>query len=158
MTEGVTKVSGERDVSMPQKPHFPSRHDRTVKLYTHALRKAVLTSAIQLQYNSNTWIFACIAVVLHICGFPQYNSAIQVFYNLQKTCRLLAAVVKTCIAVVLRLCGLLQYNKIFVLFYCSCIVVVLHLCGPLKGLLISSWIYWFLWNFRETSRKALNKK
>jgi len=43
-----------------------------------------------LQYK----IFSCIAVVLHLCGPLQYNAAIQVFYNLQKTCRLLAAVVK----------------------------------------------------------------
>jgi len=85
------------------------------------------TTAIQLQYKNS-----CIAVVLHLCGPLQYNAAIQVFYNLQKTCTLLAAVVKkTCIAVVLRLCGLLQYRKIFVLCYCSCIVVVLHLYGLL---------------------------
>ena len=62
-----------------------------------------------------------------LCGPLQYNAAVQVFYNLQKTCRLFAAVVKK---LVLRLCGLLQYNNFFVLCYCSCIVVVLHLCGP----------------------------
>jgi len=55
---------------------------------------AVHISAIQLQYNCNTRIFSCIAVVLHLCGPLQYNAAIQVFYNLQKTCRLLAAVVE----------------------------------------------------------------
>jgi len=64
--------------------------------------KAVRTSAMQLQYNCNTRIFSCIAVVLHLCGPLQYTAAIQVFYNLQKTCRLLAAVGKnlycSCIA------------------------------------------------------------
>jgi len=92
----------------------------------------ILKQSAQVQYNCNTRIFSCVAVVLQLRGSLQHNAAIQVFYNLQKTCRLLAAVVKkTCIAVVLRFCGLLQYNQIFVLCYCSCIVVVLHLCGPL---------------------------
>ena len=96
--------------------------------------KAVRTSAIQLQYNCNTRFFSCITVVLHLCGPLQYNAAIQVFYNLQKTCRLFAAVVKkTCIAVVLRLCGLLQCNKIFVLFYC--ILLFSTTCRKLAGYL-----------------------
>ena len=42
---------------------------------------------------------------MQLCGPLQYNAAIQVFYSLQETRRLLAAVVKTCIAVVLHLCG-----------------------------------------------------
>jgi len=85
----------------------------------------VTFQSAKVQYDCNTRIFSCIAVILHLCGPLQYNAAIQVFYNLQKTCRLLAAVVKkTCIALVLCLCGLLQYNKIFVLCYCSCIALV----------------------------------
>ena len=61
--------------------------------------------SIQLQYK-NYFLIGPIVVVLHLCGPLQYNAAIQVFYNLQKTCRLLAAAVKkTFIAVVLRLCG-----------------------------------------------------
>ena len=56
-----------------------------------------LKQSAQLQYNYNTTaiqeFFSCIAVVLHLCRPLQYNAAIQVFYNLQKTCRLLAAVV-----------------------------------------------------------------
>jgi len=52
----------------------------------------------QVQYNYNTTaiqeFFSSIAVVLHLCGPLQYNAAIQVFYNWQKTCRLLAAAVK----------------------------------------------------------------
>jgi len=52
----------------------------------------------QMQYNYNTTaiqeFFSCIAVVLHLRGPLQYNTAIQVFYNLPKTCRLLEAVVK----------------------------------------------------------------
>jgi len=87
-----------------------------------------LKRSAQVQYNYNTTaiqeLFSRIAVVLHLCGPLQYSAAIQVYYNLQKTCRLLAAVVTTCIAVVLCLCGLLQYNKIFVLCYCSCIALV----------------------------------
>ena len=59
----------------------------------------------QVQYNCNTRIFSCTAVVLHLCRPLQYKFS--------TTCRLLAAVVKNFIAVVLRLCGLLQYNKIF---------------------------------------------
>jgi len=57
-----------------------------------------------VQYNCNTRIFSCIAVVFHLCGPLEYNAAIQVFYDLQKTCRLLAAVVKN--------------------LYCSCIALV----------------------------------
>jgi len=67
-----------------------------------------LKQSTQVQYNYNTTaiqeFFYCIAVVLHFCGPLQYNAAIQVFYNLQKTCRPLAAVVKN--------------------LYCSCIALV----------------------------------
>ena len=52
------------------------------------------TTTIQLQYKNS-----CTAVALHLCGPLQYNAAIQVFYNLHKTCRLLAAAIKTCIVV-----------------------------------------------------------
>jgi len=59
-----------------------------------------LKRSTQVEYNYNTTAIQgfspCVAVVLHLCGPLQYNAAIQVFYNLQKTCRLLAAVVKTC--------------------------------------------------------------
>jgi len=58
-------------------------------------------TTIQLQIQE---LFSCIAVVLHLCRPMQYNSAIQVFCNLQKTCRLLVAVVKN--------------------LYCSCIALV----------------------------------
>ena len=58
------------------------------------------TTAIQLQYKNS-----CIAVVLHLCGPLQYSSAIQVFYNLQKTCRLLAAV---------------MWKKLILQLYCAC--------------------------------------
>jgi len=78
--------------------------------------KAFRSTAIQL-----------LVLQLHCSCADLCNTTLQ--YNLQKTCRLLAAVVKK---LVLRLFGLLQYNKIFVLCYCSCIVVVLHLCGPLN--------------------------
>ena len=69
-----------------------------------------------------------VVTVASCFGDSRGVKAIQVLYNLQKTCRLLAAVVKNCIAVVLRLCGHLQYNKIFVILLC--IVVILHLCEP----------------------------
>jgi len=48
------------------------------------------TTTVQLQYKN----FSCITVVLYLCGPLQYNAAIQVFYNLQKACRLLVAVEK----------------------------------------------------------------
>jgi len=42
----------------------------------------------QVQYNYYTTaiqeFFSCIAVVLHLCGPLQYNTVIQVFYNLLK--------------------------------------------------------------------------
>ena len=67
--------------------------------------EAVRTSAIQLQYNCNTRIiFFLYCSLLHLCGPLQYNAAIQVFYSLQKTCRLLAAVVK----------------KLVLQLYCTC--------------------------------------
>jgi len=77
---------------------------------------STLKWSAQVQYNYNTIaiqeFFSCTAVVLHLCRPLQYNAAIQVFYNLQKTCRLLAAVVKKlCIAVVLHLCGPLNNKK-----------------------------------------------
>ena len=105
--------------SSPFRLHAADEASSNIKKLT----KAVCTRAMQLQYNCNTRIFSCVAVVLHLCGPQQYNAAIQVFYNLQKTCRFLVAIVKK-LAIVLRLCGLLQYNKIFVLCYCSCIALV----------------------------------
>jgi len=74
-------------------------------------------------------LFFCIAVVLHFCRVLQYNAAIQFFYNLQKTCRLLAAVVKNlyCSCIALVRTAAIQQN-----FLCYFIVVVLHLCGALN--------------------------
>ena len=85
----------------------------------------------QVQYNCNTRIFSCIAVVLHLHG-PlqyntaiqlQYNTAIQVFYNSQKTCRLLAAVVKKLVLQLYCACAdCCNTTK----FLCYVIVVVLY--------------------------------
>ena len=67
---------------------------------------------------------SCIAVELHLCGPLQYSTAIQIFlYNLQKTCRLLATVVKKLYCSCIVLVWMLQYNTIFVLCYCSCIAL-----------------------------------
>jgi len=90
---------------------------------------------VQVQYNYNTAAVQEFFLVLQ-CGPLQYNDAIQVFYNLQKTCRL-AAVVRTwknlyCSCIALVRTAAIQENFIFVLCYCSYIVVVLHLCGPLN--------------------------
>ena len=84
-----------------------------------------LNRSAQVQYNYNTTaiqeLFSCIsAVFLHLCRSLQYNAAIQAFYNLQKTCRLLAAVVKLVLQTSYCTfvdCKLRQYNKIFVLCY-----------------------------------------
>jgi len=59
----------------------------------------------QMQYNYNTTVLQYIFfLVLQLyCTCICRPIAIQVFYNLQKTCRLLVAVVKTCIAVTFAL-------------------------------------------------------
>ena len=94
-------------------------NDCEAKLGMRRTTVRTVKRSAQVHYNYNTTAkykdFSYIAVVLHFCGPLYYNAATQVFYNLQKTCKLLTAVVKTCIAVVLRCCGLLQYNSIFVM-------------------------------------------
>jgi len=76
------------------------------------------TTTIQLQYKN----FLQLHFALHLCGPLQYNAAIQVFYNLQKTCRLLAAVVK----------------KLVLQLYCACVdccnTSFLQLAGYLQQL------------------------
>jgi len=72
---------------------------------------AAIKAVAQVQYNCNSTIqlqyknFSCIAVALHLCWTLQYNVAIQVFHNLQKTCRLLAAV---------------MWKKLILQLYCAC--------------------------------------
>jgi len=66
--------------------------------------------------------------VLHLCGPLQYNAAIQLFYHLPKTRRLLAAVVKKLILQLYCVCADCCNTTEFL---CYVIVVVLHLCGPL---------------------------
>ena len=86
--------------------------------------KAVHTSAIQLQYRN---FLLVTAVVLQLCRPLQYNTAIQVFYNLQKTCRLLAAVVKKLVLQLYCDCAdCCNTTK----FLCYVIVVEMHLCRP----------------------------
>ena len=81
-------------------PAFPP------KKWIDATEQASLKQSTQVQYNYNTTtiqeFFSCIAVALHVCGPLQYNAAIKVFYNLQKTCN---SCKKTSTVVVLQLCG-----------------------------------------------------
>jgi len=99
--------------------YFPSVHwhhwwgdkkgIRPVIIFFSNVQKFAFKQSTQVQYNYNTTaiqeFFSCIAVVLHLCGCLQYNTTIQIFYNLQKTCRLLAAVVK----------------KLVLQLYCACV-------------------------------------
>jgi len=60
----------------------------------------------------------------------QCKAAIQVFYNLQKTCRLLAAVEKKLVLELYCACAdCCNTTKFFALCYCSCIVVVYLYCN-----------------------------
>ena len=90
------------------------------------------TSSLQLAENLQATCSSCkttcMAVVLCLCGPLQYNAATQVLYNLQKTCRLLAAVVKQLVWQLYCACAdCCNTTK----FLCYFIVVVLHLCEPL---------------------------
>jgi len=69
------------------------------------------------QGRVTTTIFSCIAVVLHFGGPLQYNAAVQVFYDLQKTCSLLAAVVKNLYCSCIALCGLRNRRLVKCDFY-----------------------------------------
>jgi len=88
-------------------PPLLTSNDVVLHLTMNCSSKAVRTTAIQLQYNCNARIFFlycnCTAIV-RMRGPLQYNATIQVFYNLQKTCTLLAAVVK----------------KLVLQLYCTC--------------------------------------
>ena len=114
-TDYVYKQCGCIDISMPS-GNGQLLQTTKENVYLSGPYKCNATR-MQLQYKN---VFSSIAVVLHLCGPLQYNAAIQVFYNLQKTCRLLAAVVKrTCIVVALLwsadCCNTTKFK-----LYCTC--------------------------------------
>jgi len=57
-----------------------------------------------------------------LCGPLQYNAAIQVFYNFQKTCRLLAAVVKNLCCSCIALVRTAAIEQNFFVFSCSALM------------------------------------
>jgi len=91
----VTSEAPELSASLPSYGVFYASRLyilSTGNILYHSVYAIKLSAQVQYNYNTTTIkeFSSCITVVLHLCEPLKYNAAMQVFYNLQKTCKLLA--------------------------------------------------------------------